>query len=164
MGELRIDTKSPTLRISFCVHPWHYLWYESTVRLWDQTSAVTMTLTLHNISIHAIGVCLPANQHPNSTIKKKAHKPLRTLRIYQKIYLPCLLIIQSCYLSHVLTVWSACRPLVTWSWCTTCVKDHGLFIFNYPQINKVRNSDHMDFSSENLTIFQKNQFLWCHPI
>ena len=38
----------------------------------------------------------PANQHPNSTIKKKkAHVPLRTSWISPQMCLPCLIIIQS---------------------------------------------------------------------
>ena len=59
-------------------------------------------------------VC-PANQHPKSTIKKKAHKPSRTSLISQNMYLPCLIIIQSCYFDYRIN-----KPF-TCSRCMICV-------------------------------------------
>ena len=50
-------------------------------------------------------VC-PANQHPKSTIKKKAHKPLRTSWISQQMRRPCLIIIQSCILIQTFHMFS----------------------------------------------------------
>ena len=68
--------------------------------------------------------------------RKKAHKPLRTSCISQtsasamfdnhKILLFWLQNKKN--LSHTLTAWSAFRDLFTWSWRTTCSKDHGLFL------------------------------------
>ena len=67
--------------------------------------------------------------------KKRAHIPLRTLWISQKLCSPCLKIIKYCYFDYRLNkpfacsrdaVWS--RALFTWSRLTTCAKDYGLFL------------------------------------
>ena len=129
--------------------------------------------------IHTIGVrLLSQSAFDKSTIKrKKAHILLHTPCFSQKICLPCLIIIQSCYfdyrinkpfacsrcdhdhvmfdnhtISFFFTIestilshaWSAFRLLFTWSRRTTRAKDHRLFYFNYPQINEVGKSDHMN--------------------
>ena len=47
-------------------------------------------------------------------------------------------------LSHVLAAWSAFLAQFTWSRCTMCTKDHGLFYLNYPEINEDQKSDGTD--------------------
>ena len=61
-------------------------------------------------------VC-PANQHLESTIKKKAHKPLRIMWISPKMCLPCLIIIQSCYSDYRMNNLFACSRCVI---CVSC--------------------------------------------
>ena len=49
------------------------------------------------------------------------------------------------WLLHVLAGSSAFLALFTWSRRTTCAKDHRLFLnLNYPQINEVGKSDHVE--------------------
>ena len=55
-----------------------------------------------------------ANQQPKSTIKKKAHKPLRTSRISLQMCQPCLIIIQS-YFDYTIN-----KPF-TCSCCLICI-------------------------------------------
>ena len=57
----------------------------------------------------------PANQHPENTIKKKTHKPLRTSWISRKMCPPRLIIIQSCYFDYRID-----KPF-TCSRCVICV-------------------------------------------
>ena len=83
--------------------------------------------------------------------KKRSLTIKRTHTFFKQMCLSCLINIKSCYFDYrinkhvprVLAAWSAFRALFTWSWHTTCAKDHRLFLFlslnNYPQINKVRN-------------------------
>ena len=84
----------------------------------------------------------PANQHPESTVKKKAHNPLRTPLISPKTCLPCLIIIRSCYFDYRIN-----KPFICSRWviCVSCsvhsistyyvCQGSWAFYLNYPQIN-----------------------------
>ena len=65
----------------------------------------------------------------------------------QKMCPPCLIIIQSCHFDYKST--NPLRLLAAWSafsWCerATRAKDHRLFYLNYPEINEVGKSYHVD--------------------
>ena len=94
--------------------------------------------------------CLPsqsASKEHNQ--EKEAHKPLRTSFISKKMYLSCLIIMQSCYCDYRINKPFACsRCVICVSCsvhviltCTTRAKDHGLF-FNHQQIKEVEKSSH----------------------
>ena len=79
------------------------------------------------------------------------HIHINLMLMYSTLY------IQSCYfgyriltdLLHTLAAGSqAFHALLTWSRCTVCAKDHGLFYLNYPQINKVRKFSHMAIEAD----------------
>ena len=98
------------------------------------------------------------NQRPKSTVKKKAHKPLRTSWTYQKM---CLIIIQSCYFEYRINKPFACSCCVVCVSCSICSRDldvlHaqriiGFFILIYPQINEVGKSDHVALSGSTGTL------------
>ena len=99
-----------------------------------------------------IRVCLPSQSAPETHNQgKKAHKPLRTLCISQKLCRPCLIIIKCDYFDYRI------NKLFTLSSCLVCVscsihdlisayyvrKGSWPFYLNYPQINKVRKSSHV---------------------
>ena len=92
-----------------------------------------------------------ANQRPKSTVKKKAHKPLRTSWIPQKMCLPCLIIVQSCYFHYRINKPFACSRCLICVSCSVHVistyyarKGSWAFLYlNYPQINEGGKSDHM---------------------
>ena len=86
----------------------------------------------------------PDNQHPKSASRKKAHKPLHTSWISQKMCLSCLIIMQSCYFNYRIN-----KPF-TYSRCLICVlcsvqsdlgvlralKIIGSFNLNYLQVSQ----------------------------
>ena len=80
-------------------------------------------------------VCRSANQHPESTIKKKSPQAFAHLVNFSKnvcnVWEPYNLVILAIEwkkLLNVLAARCAFRALFTWSRLTTCAKDHGLFI------------------------------------
>ena len=82
--------------------------------------------------------------------EKKAHKDLHTLWIYQKMCLPCLIIVQSCYFVHGINKPFTCSCCVICVACSVHVistyymrKGSWVFYLNYPEIKGVRKSDHM---------------------
>ena len=125
---------------------------ESTALLLDQSKTQKASENLVSAKSHMIRVGLPSQSEPQKhNPEKKAHKPLHTSCISQEMYLPCLIIIQSCYFDYRIY-----KPF-TCSRCVICVlcsihlisayaKDHGLFYLNYPQITEVRKSDHMEIT------------------
>ena len=125
---------------------------ESTALLLDQSKTQKASENLVSATSHVIRVGLPSQSEPQKhNPEKKAHKPLHTSCISQEMYLPCLIIIQSCYFDYRIY-----KPF-TCSRCVICVlcsihlisayaKDHGLFYLNYPQISEVRKSDHMEIT------------------
>ena len=107
---------------------------ESTALLLDQSKTQKASENLVSATSHVIRVGLPSQSEPQKhNPEKKAHKPLHTSCISQEMYLPCLIIIQSCYFDYRIY-----KPF-TCSRCVICVlcsihlisayaKDHGLFI------------------------------------
>ena len=85
---------------------------------------------------------------------KQKQKLLRTSWISHKMCQPCLAIIQSCYFDCIIYKPFAYSLFViysiAWNYCntqsprTTRAKDHRHFNLNYPQVNEVRKSVHMD--------------------
>ena len=69
------------------------------------------------VSMVTMGFLCPANQHPKSTIKKKAHKPLCTSWISQKMCQQCLIIMQSCHCDNRINKPFACSRCVI---CVSC--------------------------------------------
>ena len=89
--------------------------------------------------------CLPSQSA--SEKHNQAHNPLRTLWMCR----PCLMIIKSSYFDYQInkpfTLDLFCA-LFTWSWHTTCAKDHWCLFLknqNYPQISEARKSYHRLF-------------------
>ena len=91
--------------------------------------------------------------------RKKAHKPLRISWISQKMCLPCLIIIQSCYCDCRMNKPFRCSRSVT---CVSCSvhfiltyyarKGLSAFYLNYPQIKVFAKCDHV------LLFFQSRSF------
>ena len=83
--------------------------------------------------------------------RKKKPIYLCAPREFPKICLRRLIIVKSCYCDYRMNKPFACSRCVICVSCsvpTTCAKDHGLFYLNYPQINEVKNSDHVVNSIE----------------
>ena len=73
----------------------------------------------------------PANQHPKITIKK-SHKPLRTSWILQKMFRPCLIIVQSCYFDYRINksfAYSRCMICVSCTADLDALHAQGIMVF-----------------------------------
>ena len=103
-------------------------------------------------------VC-PANQHSKKTIKKKAHKPLRTSRISQTVFRPYLIIIKSCYFDYRINkLFTRSRCWLAFRAVFTCYRRAqrimSFFYINYPQIPEVvGTSDQSEFIDRKLDFF-----------
>ena len=75
--------------------------------------------------------------HSNSNSNSHSHSLSLSLSLPLPLPLPLPLSLSlslshtHTHLSHVLATWSTFCALFTWSWYTTCAKDHGVFL-NYP--------------------------------